>query len=80
MMDRENPPATHCASGDCLTFQTKDCFGENIQTDADLVHTVPDSEHNLATGPVYVDGAEPGDVLKIKIQKITLGDHGHEHA
>lgn len=75
-MDKRNPPAVHCASGDCLTFQTKDCFGENIQTDADLVHTVPNEEHNLATGPVYVDGAEPGDVLKVEIQKITIGDHG----
>lgn len=76
VMDRENPPVAHCASGDCLTFQTKDCFGENIRTDADLVHTVPDAEHDLATGPVYVDGAEPGDVLKVEIQKIVLGDHG----
>lgn len=76
VMDKSNPPTARCASGDCLTFQTKDCFGENIQSHTDLVHTVPGSEHNLATGPVYVEGAEPGDLLKVEIQKITLGDHG----
>ncbi|NAS32655.1 acetamidase [Flavobacteriaceae bacterium R38] len=28
------------------------------------------------TGPVYVEGAEPGDVLKVTLHKIELGDWG----
>lgn len=76
VMDKTNQPVTHCESGTVLTFQTKDCFGENIRSDSDLVHTVPETEHNLATGPVYVDDAVPGDILKIEIQNITLDDHG----
>lgn len=27
VMDRSHSPAARCASGDCLTFQTKDCSG-----------------------------------------------------
>ena len=76
VMDKNNQPVIHCASGEVLTFQTKDCFGENIRSDSDLVHTVPETEHNLATGPVYVEDALPGDILKIEIQKIVLDDHG----
>ncbi len=76
VMDKKNAPAAHCASGDCITFQTKDCFGEHIRADADPVRTVPDGEHNLATGPLYVDGAEPGDLLKVDIQRIAIDDQG----
>lgn len=75
-MDKNNTPAARCQSGDTLIFQTKDCFGENVTDASILVHTVPDSEHNLATGPVYVEGAEPGDVLKVEIQKIDLAEYG----
>ena len=32
--------------------------------------------HSL-TGPVYVDGAEPGDVLEIRILDIKLNDFGY---
>ena len=28
------------------------------------------------TGPVYVEGAEPGDVLAVTLHKIEIGDHG----
>lgn len=76
VMDKKNQPVIHCASGEVLTFQTKDCFGENIRSDSDLVHTVPETEHNLATGPVYVENALQGDILKVEIQKIVLDDYG----
>ena len=38
----------------------------NINTD--LIHAL--------TGPVYVDGAEPGDVLAVTLHEIELGDWG----
>lgn len=75
-MDKDNPPVARCASGEVVTFQTKDCFSELIQKDSDMVHTVPARCHNPATGPLYVEGAEPGDVLKVDIQKIAMADHG----
>lgn len=28
---------------------------------------------HVLTGPIYIDGAEPGDVLEVRIQKIDLG-------
>ncbi|WP_250506225.1 acetamidase/formamidase family protein [Bowdeniella massiliensis] len=31
---------------------------------------------NPVTGPIYVDGAEPGDALRVTIHDIVLGDHG----
>ncbi|MCG4880623.1 acetamidase/formamidase family protein, partial [Amedibacillus dolichus] len=29
-----------------------------------------------ATGPVYVEGAEPGDILKVEIKEIELDQEG----
>ena len=31
---------------------------------------------NPATGPIYVEGAEPGDLLKVKIISIDVKDKG----
>ena len=31
---------------------------------------------NPATGPIYVEGAEPGDLLKLKIVSIDVKDRG----
>ncbi len=35
----------------------------------------PDLIHPI-TGPVYVEGAEPGDVLAVTLHKIEIGDYG----
>lgn len=31
---------------------------------------------NPGTGPLYVEGAEPGDVLKVRIDDVSVADHG----
>ncbi len=75
-MDKYNVPVAHCLPGETVTFQTNDCFGGWIKTEDDLAVHVPQDKHNLATGPLYVDGAVPGDVLKVEILGIAVSDHG----
>ena len=41
----------------------------------DLVNMNSDLVHPL-TGPVYVEGAEPGDVLAVTLHKVEIGDWG----
>lgn len=66
-------PAARCASGDTVVFHTRDCYNDEIQTETDC----PASEYaNPATGPLFVEGAEPGDVLKVEILKIETADRG----
>ncbi len=71
-MNPENPPAAHAQSGDTLLFETQDCFSGQIQTPEDRLGTLDWSRINPATGPVYVEGAEKGDTLKVEILRIAL--------
>ena len=53
-----------------------DCFANQICTKEDKLGTLDWERVNPATGPVYVNGAEAGDVLKITIKEIQIGDQG----
>lgn len=68
----DNAPVAHIESGDMLQFETADCFGEQITLECHKLGTLDWSRINPATGPVYVNGAEPGDTLKVEILKIDL--------
>lgn len=63
-------------SGSTITIDTYDCFQNQIQTPETEVASIDWAKINPATGPIYVEGAMPGDVLKVKIEKIDIGDQG----
>ena len=68
--------AVKVQQGEILEFHTRDCFNNQIDSE-DYVMDVLDWDHiNPATGPVYVEGAEKGDVLKVEILDIKLDDIG----
>lgn len=68
-----NAPALTVKDGERVVFETCDCFEDQIRS-ADTPYTGLDwSRINPATGPVYVDGAQPGDVLAVQIERIVLG-------
>jgi amidase len=61
------------AQGEEVILETHDCFEGQIQTTDDLVDAL-DWEHvNPATGPLYIEGAQPGDVLRIDLLGISVG-------
>lgn len=72
---KHHPVAT-AQPGDTLVFITKDCFSNEIQTEADLFESVGWATINPATGPVYIEGAESGDTLVVSIQDIQIADRG----
>lgn len=74
-MSRDNKPTASCQSGDTVRFDTLDCFGNGLlASHAQLEDLAPDC--NPATGPLYVEGAKPGDTLKIEIVDILVGPLG----
>jgi len=59
------PPVARLKSGDILETNTLDAFGNVIQKPGDPLSLVKGD--NPLTGPFYIEGAEPGDTLAVKI-------------
>ncbi len=74
--DKDSPPAVRVRSGDVVVLECDDCNHNTIQTPEDDVSKVDFERINPATGPVYVEEAEPGDVLAVRILRIDVGDQG----
>lgn len=76
LMSKDNPPAAFAKSGDTVRFETLDCFGCQIQAETQRLEKLDWSNINPATGPLFIEDAQPGDVLKVEILDIELDDHG----
>jgi amidase len=63
-------PVATLKPGDILDTRTFDCFGNAIQKPGDTLAKVKGD--NPLTGPFYVEGAEPGDTLAVKILELTV--------
>lgn len=61
-------------TGERITFETDDAAYAQMDEFRDLAQVT--APLNPVTGPVFVDGAEPGDVLAVTVHGIELGDHG----
>ncbi|QAV33809.1 amidase [Fervidobacterium changbaicum] len=69
-------PALFVESGDEVEFETLDCFSNQIRSCEDKLENLNWSEVNPATGPVFVNGSMPGDVLEIEIIDIEVAERG----
>jgi acetamidase/formamidase len=84
--DAKTPPALRIKSGDTVEIQTlitasrerfesAGLWPDRVEpTWHEIYEQVKDHGPgiHMLTGPVYVEGAEPGDVLEVRIQKIRL--------
>jgi formamidase len=73
------PPVVRCEPGDEVVLETRDAFDGQMGPDATL-DTV--GAPNLAvvhplTGPVYVEGAAPGDLLEVEILEVEADRYGY---
>ena len=73
---KDNKPIAHALPGEEIVFHTLDCFGRQIQSEKDLLDHLDYERCNPATGPLYVDGAEDGDVLAVDILDIKTAKTG----
>lgn len=76
VMDKNNAPAAYAKDGDTVIFHTLDCFGGQLKCEDQKMGGLDWSNINPATGPLYIEGAKAGDVLKVEILSIELDDHG----
>jgi len=63
-------PAIHINSGDTIQFECLDALNDQIHSEADSADKIDLDHVNPATGPVYVNGAQPGDTLVAEILDI----------
>ena len=63
-------PVARRKPGDSLETNTEDCFGNAIQKPGDTLSM--SKGDNPLTGPFYVEGAEPGDTLAVKILELKV--------
>lgn len=75
-MNQENEPVLTAVSGETVVFETQDCFSGEVQSEADTVSDIDFSKVNPATGPLFVSGAEVGDILKVTINRIEIDSKG----
>lgn len=61
-------------SGDTFTVDTRDCYSGAITKPTDRYEDMDRTGFNTATGPFYVEGAKPGDVLKVNILDLKVAD------
>jgi amidase len=71
-----NPPAVKVDSGTTILFETLDALNDQIHSDDDSASKIDLNYVNAATGPVYINGAKPGDTLVAEILDIEPSYRG----
>ncbi|EME39050.1 hypothetical protein DOTSEDRAFT_39222 [Dothistroma septosporum NZE10] len=76
--DNQQPPQLTVKSGDVVTFDCVDGSNYQItpQSTAEDVANLDTSIADPVFGPVYINGAEPGDALEIEVLDLKHADWG----
>lgn len=67
---RHNEPRLRIQPGETVIVETEDAFSGQIRTDADRRDKTLRPYGNPQTGPLWIEGAEPGDTLAVRIDSI----------
>jgi formamidase len=72
------PPIVHCDPGDEVILQTRDALDGQAgpEATAEQVGTANLNVVHPLTGPVYVNGAEPGDLLEVEVLEVEPDRYG----
>lgn len=75
-MSSNNEPKMHVSLGETFKVETSDCFNGQISNEGDVLANTDDECFNPATGPIYIEGVETGDILKVHILDIEVNEYG----
>ena len=71
-----NQPIATVASGSTVRVETYDCFKNQIGSEDMELTDLDWNQINPATGPIFVEDAKPGDVLRVTIHTIEIDSQG----
>jgi len=76
--DRSIPPRLHIQSGDEVAFECVDASGGQVRPGMTVEQylAIDRTRIHALTGPIWVEGAEPGDVLEIDVLSTRHADWG----
>ena len=74
--DGKTEPVAEVMDGETVLFRTHDCFDNQLSEEGTCIGALNWDRINPATGPVYVQNAKAGDVLKVDILEISLDKQG----
>ncbi len=76
--DNSFAPAERVAPGSTIEFQCLDAAGGQLNADSTVADVVKldFAKVNPVTGPIFVEGAEPGDALKVTIEMFKPSGFG----
>lgn len=69
--DAAQPPVLTIAPGDSVVFETGDAAYERLFK-GETVEAIRLENFNAVTGPVYVEGVNPGDTLKVEVLDVQV--------
>ncbi len=69
-------PAETVRCGEEFWVETRDCYDGQVKSERDLRSSLDATRFMPMTGPLFVEGAEPGNSLRIEILAIELGEQG----
>jgi amidase len=67
-------PVARVQQDEEVILETHDCFQGQLRSERDLIDALDWSHVNPATGPVYIEGTKPGDILRVDLLAIKLGE------
>lgn len=72
------PPVLYIKSGETVTFECVDASNGQIKAESTIeaISSIIFSHLDQVNGPVYVDGAAPGDTLQVDVLSIDIADWG----
>lgn len=71
-MSNKHKPVKKVELSDKVVFETHDCYTGDLKSSDQPPSMVPWDRINPATGPLYINGSEKGDLLVVNIEKITI--------
>lgn len=73
---KDNMPVAAVDAPATIEVATKDCFSNQLREPGDTLDALDWDDTNPVTGPIFINGAQPGDTLKIIIDKIDVDAKG----
>lgn len=68
-------PVVKISQNQIVSLETHDCFEGQLKSKSDLLDKLDWDHVNPATGPVYIEGTRPGDILRVDILSMEVGEN-----